>query len=699
MSGPAALSFRIGVDVGGTFTDIVVLDGSSRTHVCKSPSNPSDPAAGVLAAVDMAAKQIGTTTGELLRNCTVFVHGSTIATNTLLEKKGAVVGLLTTQGFRDSLEVRRCIKANVWDHRAPVPEVLVPRYRRLSIPERMDHLGNVLTPLDESAVRETVTTLRSEGVESLAICFLHSYANSAHERRARDIVRELWPNISISCSSDVAPIIGEYERSSTTVVNAYVAPRVIPYLRALDKALAERGLLSGLLLIQSNGGGVSVNELADRPIQLILSGQAAGVGAIRFFASDIKTPNLVAIEVGGTSCDVTLSVEGVTAMTDQLEIDGYHLAMSAVDIHTVGAGGGTIAHVDPAGLLHAGPKGAGARPGPASYGRGGDKPTVTDAQLVLGRLKPGPYAGGVINLDIARARDAIETHVAKPLGLSVEEAASGILRLADQHMNNAVERVTTQRGYNPREFTLIAAGGAGPLHGVSVARALGCPAVYIPRLAGVFCAFGMCNTDLRHDYQRPWFRNLDDPNYEHAATAAFADMEAEAAPVLAREGFSGANVENIRGLDLRYYGQQWLIKVEPKTLAPADVRAAFEAEHRRLYGYVQPNGLIEIVNLRIAAFGHISIAEIMVAGRNGSKPNVIDRRPIWIDAATGTKEVPIYDGRTLRAQDKIIGPAVIDESTTTLFIGPGDELTVTDAENYLIRLASKAGSGGAHHVH
>jgi N-methylhydantoinase A len=677
---------RIGVDVGGTFTDLVVLDAAGSVHAFKSPSNPSDPAEGVLAAVDLAAGRLGWTSQALLRDCGLFVHGSTIATNTLLEKKGARVGLLVTEGFRDSLEIRRGIRHDVWDHRAPFPPVLVPRYLRLPVAGRLDALGNELVALDTDAVHEAVATFRAEGVDSIAICLLHSYANPAHEHQAARIIRQLWPEAWVSCSADVSPIIGEYERSSTVVVNAYVAPRVVPYLRALDERLAALGLRNGVLLVQSNGGAISVGELAGRPVQLVLSGPAAGVGAIAFFSRDTGSEKLVSIEVGGTSCDVTLSADGVVAMADQVDVDDYHLAVPAVEIHTVGAGGGTIAHVDAARLLHAGPQGAGARPGPAAYGLGGERPTVTDAQLVLGRLKPGAYAGGAITLDLALARKAIQQHVAEPLGISMEAAAAGIIRLVEQNIQHAVERVSIERGYNPRGFTLIAAGGAGPLHGAPVARALGCRAAYIPRLAGVFCAFGMCNADIRHDYMHAWLRDLDEPGGVAATTDAFASMIDAAMPVLEREGFSGDAAICRKGLDLRYVGQQWSVAVETESLDPAAVRQAFEAEHQRLYGYAQPNGQIEIVNLRLTAVGKTPALHVRPPPADSSVPVPTETRMVWIDESRGAQPTPVYDGTRLRPGQTLTGPAIIDEATTTIMVGVGDRLSVTDAANYLIEL-------------
>lgn len=686
MSGQPMLiaPYRVGVDIGGTFTDLVVVDSVGAVRAFKAPSVPSDPTEGVLSAIRLAATALSTDVEMFLSNTELFVHGSTIATNTLLEKKGAKVGLLVTDGFRDSLEIRRSMREFVWDHRKPFPEVLVPRYLRLPVVERLEQDGTVRIPFEPGSVAAAARVFEEEGVEAVAICFLHSYANPAHERAAKAELNRLLPDVWVTASSEIAPTIGEYERTSTTVVNAYVARRVVPYLESLSNRLSSLGLKRKLLMIQSNGGAISIDEIGHAPASLVLSGPAAGVGSLKFFGQDTGSERLMSIEIGGTSCDVTLMEHGMVSMTDQIVVDGYHLNIPSVDIHTVGAGGGTIASVDGAGLLKAGPEGAGSTPGPAAYGRGGSRPTVTDAQLVLGRLKPGPYAGGVITLSLEKAVEAIETHVAKPLGLSVTDAAAGIIQLVEQNILHAVEQASLEKGYNPRAFTLVACGGAGPLHGPSTARLLGCSSLYIPRLAGVFCAFGMCNSDLRHDYVKSWLHDLDvvESSGPDILEAAFVKMQGDALEVLTREGFTGDKAVLKRGYDLRYFGQQWTIPVECSATDAATIRAAFEQVYQRLFGYVQPAGSIEIVNLRLAAIGKLDALQIAVAAALVSDPVPISRRPVWIGKQSGFVDTPVYDGTVLTAGQRLIGPAIIEEATTTLILGSGDKLTMTDAGNY-----------------
>ena len=677
--------YRIGIDIGGTFTDIVVAGAGGRLLAHKAPSTPEDRTIGVLDAIAGAARLLGRTTEELLGDTALLVHGSTVATNTLLEGKGARLGLLTTEGFRDTLEIRRGLRREVWDHRTPFPPPLVPRRIRLGVAGRIDAAGQEVTPLDRAGVLRAIGTLRDEGVEAIAICFLNSYRNAAHEHACRDIIQAAWPEVWISCSADIAPIMGEYERSATVVANAYVGPRVVPYLRALETRLAALGLRHPLLIVQSNGGALGVAEVAPQPVQMVLSGPAAGVGAIRYFGRDTGSADLVAIEVGGTSCDVTLMRDGAVQMTDQLDVDGHCIAIPSVEIHTIGAGGGTIGHVDAGGMLQAGPRGAGSRPGPAAYGFGGTLPTVTDAQLVLGRLAPGPYAGGAITLDVDRAAAAIEQHLARPLGLSVEQAAAGMIRLVEQNIQHAVERVSIERGYDIRDFTLIAAGGAGPLHGAAVGRALGCAAVYVPRLAGVFCAFGMCNTDVRIDRIRSWYARLE-AGQPALLEAAFREVEQQAAATLRRQGFAEQDIRLERGLALRYPGQQWPVTIPcDEELDLARLRHGFEAAHQRLYGHFPADAEIEALGLKVAARGHLPMAAAALEETSGLRwPEPVARRLVWIHDAAGTLATAVHDGRRLRPGDAVAGPAVIDEATTTLLVETGQRLRVTAAGNYLI---------------
>lgn len=681
--------WRIGVDVGGTFTDMVLRDARGAVRIFKAPSVPADPSEGVLGVLRLAARELDLPLSALLRDCALFVHGSTVATNTILEKKGAKVGMLTTEGFRDSLEIRRGIRENQWDHRAPFPEVLAPRYLRLPVRGRIAADGMELAPLVSEDVDAAARVFTEEGVESVAVCLFNSFLDGGHERAAGARLAKTWDGQWISLSSEVMPTMGEYERGSTAVVNAYIAPKVTSYLAALDEQLRQLGLSRSLLLLQSNGGAVSVSEVAHRPVMLVLSGPAAGVGALKGCAEPGERANLISMEIGGTSCDVMVMAKGDVPVADQLVIDGYHLTTPSVEIHTVGAGGGAIAWVDGAGLLHVGPQGAGARPGPAAYGLGGENPTVTDAQLVLGRLRPGPLAGGAVTLDGKLAREAVAAKLAEPLGLSVEGAASGVIRLLEQNLLHAVERLSIERGHNPATFTLVAAGGAGPMHGAAVARALGCRRALLPRAAGAFCAIGMLQSDVRQDYLQVFLADLDKVDRTGLDTG-FAQLETRARDALAREGFSNGNAAIEREVDLRYDGQQWPVRI---TLAngfdAVAARQAFEAEHQRLFGHIQPGGRIDITALRVVGRGLLDWTPPAARHSQAGPPTPREKRKVWIDSTHGWQEVPVYDGADLRPGCRLDGPLLIEERTTTAIVGPDDVLEVDARDDFLVHIGAK----------
>ena len=686
--------WRIGVDVGGTFTDLVLADAAGATWVAKVPSVPTDPSRGVIAAVERLAGVLGVSARELLASCVLFVHGSTVATNTLLEGKGAKVGLIATEGFRDTLEIRRGLREDQFNHREPYAPVLVPRYLRKAVPGRIDAAGAELRPVDLEGMEAVAADFEAEGVQAVAVTLLNSFLNDAHERAVADALAGHWPGDRITTSAAVSPRMGEYERASTAVVNAALLPRVADYLRALDAELTGLGLPRPMLLLQSNGGAASVGQLTERPVDLLLSGPAAAVGALNLYrdAVDAETAdpalagNLISMEIGGTSCDVLLMSGGAVTTRDDVAVAGYHVSTPAIDIHTVGAGGGTLAGVDDAGLLYVGPEGAGADPGPACYGRGGRRPTVTDAQLVLGRLRSGTSAGGTLALDLDAARDAIRSQVAEPLGLSIEEAAAGIVDLVEQHVLHAVEHISIERGHSPRRFTLVAAGGAGPMHGAAIARGLGCHRVYVPRAAGALCAVGMLHADIRQDFVRFMTGSID----EVAAAdvdAGFEQLNGQAIDVLGREGFKPTDIALHHELELHHPGQLWTIRVTvPDGRMDANaVRAAFEVEYRRLYGHIQRGGTILLASLRLTARG--STGEVAVSGgpEAAGHPVPADTRRVW-HGRRGWLPTPVYDGADMRPGHRIAGPALVEEATTTVVAGPDDRLTVDHDGNFFIQI-------------
>ncbi len=674
---------RIGVDVGGTFTDLVVEQADGRIEVFKVPSVPGDPSKGVLDAVAAAAAGLGMSVSDLLCQCGWFVHGSTVATNTVLERKGAKVGMLTTKGFRDSLEIRRGIRENPWDHRTPFAEPLVPRYLRLGVRERMDAQGNELEPLVADDVRDAVAQFATHGVDAIAICFLNAYADGRHEEEAAAIIATVAPGMPVSLSSRLAPIVGEYERGSTTVIDAYIRRRVVTYLEALGEKLRELGFRGEVALIQSNGGAIGLGRVAKAPVGLCLSGPAAGIGAMRYFGRLCGSENLICMEIGGTSCDVSMLQAARAQLIDCFNLGGYHVAMPAIDIHTVGAGGGTIAAVDGAGLMRCGPQGAGAVPGPASYGRGGVEATTTDALVVLGRMRGGPIGDGSVVVDADKARIACAEKIGKPLGLDAEGAAIGMVQLLEQNLLHAVEEISVKRGLDPARYTLIAAGGAGPMHGATVGRMLGCSKVYVPRYAGAFCALGMLDSDIRHDLYKVFDAPLADEDLARLP-AILASMRDS---VLAE--FEDGHSPTVRMvLDLLYKGQMRSVQVDydPETDARETLKGRFEGEHRRLYGHIKPITPVRIAALRVVATRAASALAVPERARIDRPAPVSATRRVFLDRKRGWADVPVYLGNDLGAGHTMQGPLVIEEQTMTLYAGPDDHVSVDRAGNYLIEL-------------
>ncbi len=682
---------RIGADVGGTFTDLVISDGSSRLQVVKVPSVPEDPAVGVMNALETAAAELQVTVRQLLTACRLFVHGSTVATNTVIEGKGAKVGLLASTGFRDTLEIRRGIRDNPWDHRTPYAPVLVPRHLRQCLAGRLAKDGQEIAPANCASLEAALQSFRANEVESIAVSLFNSYANPVHEQFYAEALQRLGnedasPSFWLSLSHQISPLLGEYERTSTTVLNAYIAPRTVGYLTSLDQGLRELGLAQPMLLIQNNGGCVSATQVANKPATLLLSGPAAGVGALDIARDATGSGNLLSLEIGGTSADVILMEAGRVPVSDHLSVGGYNTALPSVEIHTIGAGGGDLAAGAEAGLLAVGPRGAGARPGPAAYGLGGEDPTVTDALLILGRLKPGAYAGGSVTLDAQKARDAIARKVASPLNLSVEEAAAGIVRLLEQNLLQAVEQVTLERGLDPRRFTLVPAGGAGPMHGASIGRRLGCPALYIPRLSGAFCALGMLNADVRHDLMRTFFHPLP-AAFEHGLDEVLAALETQAAELLRADGFAAADTRIERELDLRYIGQQWSIRVQTAVSdSVEDIRARFEQLHDSRYRHTQPEGIVEITAAYVIGYGNIDKVSLAENEPCSTAAAATGRRRLYMDETHGWVQADVYDGDHLAPGMQFLGPAIVEEQTTTVCVAPGDELTVDRFGNYAVRL-------------
>jgi N-methylhydantoinase A len=657
------VALRIGIDIGGTFTDLVALDEATGAMVdTKALSTPKDLLEGILRCVDQA--------GARLADCRLVIHGTTLGINALVERKGARTGLVTTEGFRDVLEIGRGNFLRMYDvlYRRPTP--LVPRGRCLEVPERLTARGEVLVPLDEAAVRDAARRLAVEGVESVAVCFLFSFRNPEHERRAAELVAEVLPAASISVSHRITQEWREYERTSTTVVNAYVRPIMDRYLGAFEQGLAGRGFRGQLLITQSNGGAFSLRAAASKPVHTIESGPAAGAIGCASLALALGADRLISFDMGGTTAKCAIVEKGLVQTTDEYHVDGHPLRIPVIDITEVSAGGGTIAWIDAGGALALGPQSAGADPGPVCYARGGDAPTVTDANLVLGRIAAGRFLGGAMPLDLAAANHAIEDKLGLPLGLARDTAAAGVVRLADVKMALAVRSITTERGLDPRDYTLVAYGGGGPLHAVAIARELGIPRVIVPPSPSTFSAWGMLATDLRHDLVRTVLEPLDRTDAAWA-DARYGEMEREIKSILPAVGAATRH----RAADLRYLGQEHTVTVEVETLADwASLRSRFDAAHQRAYGYAAPEVEVQLLNLRLAVIYPLERPPLPALEQSGGRTPPFETRKIYSTLARDVLEYRVVARERLRAGDTVAGPAAIEEAGTTTMLEPGDAL-------------------------
>jgi N-methylhydantoinase A len=691
---------RLGIDIGGTFTDFTLLHGSTgAAHLWKEDSTPDDPLAAVEAGLRALAEQLGQTPGELLAATRLFVHGTTIATNLLIQRGGPVTALLCTEGFRDILHFRDGFKPERFDIHLPHPEPLVPRWLRIGVPERIGAGGTVLRVLAEDAVREACGRMRRAGVEAVAVAFLWSVVEPRHERRAAEIVAEELPDAHVVCSSDVLGELREWERTSAAVLSAYIRPSIGSYLRRLERSLQDQGLPTPPLVMQVNGGCGRVGDILRRPVSVLSSGPTASPAAALHAARSIDARDLITMDIGGTSCDVCIIPDGQPTVSRDLRVDEQPLGVPGVEIHSIGAGGGSIAWVDSGGALRVGPASAGAAPGPAAYDHGGERPTVTDANLVLGALSADAFLGGRRRLRRDLAAAAIERHVAEPLALDLLTAAAGIRRVVEASMVGAIRALSTERGIDPRRFVLVAGGGAGGLHAVEVARALGIERVLVPSAAGTLCAFGMTVTDVRHDHATALYQRSDSIDLD-LVESLFADLEAHARERMREDGFGPGEMVLDRFVDARYVGQvhELTVPIPPGPVTPAFAAAAAESfhhEHERLYTYARRDIPAELLHWRVRATGRTAaVAHEAPVGAANAAP-VGSREVIF--PGMGPVMVPTHFAPDLTPGITIEGPAVIDGPTTTVLVGPGDRLTVTRGGEQRIDVAparARAQGGG-----
>ena len=680
------MSYRLGVDVGGTFTDLALYDtDTNRLEFAKTPSTPVNQALGVAAGIRELMDRHAVSPDRI----GFFIHGTTVATNTLLERKGAKTALIVTAGFRDVLQIGRQDRPDLYDWRIRRSDPLVPRRLRFEARERVLHTGEALAPMEIDDLDNIVKRVKDAGIDAVAVCLLHSYANPVHEQAIGEAIRSELPDIPISLSHEILPEFKEYERMSTTTINAYVAPVMERYLRLLEESITDVGLSSDLYIMQSNGGTMGVETAIERPVHTILSGPAAGVIGAVAIAQQSGRPNSISIDMGGTSFDVSLSYRGEVRRTQESELERLPVKVPMVDIHTLGAGGGSIAWIDPGGALRVGPQSAGADPGPACYGNGGAEATVTDANLVLGRLRATSLLGGTMTLDEELARNVISERIARPLGLTVEEAAEGIVQVVNASMVKGIRVVSVSKGYDPREFALVAFGGAGPLHASELADEMDIPTVLVPVAPGVTSALGLLMADLRHDFAQTVLR----PGNELSPTEItswYEQLETQAMEQMAREDVAPEDVSLVRAADARYVGQGYEMEVlaDSGKLEQRDVDQIverFHDAHVRSYGYASRDNAVEVVNLRVTALASMPRPDLTSDSRNGdgdpSRARIGERSVYFRNEP---KPTAIYDRSGLSPGDMIEGPAIVEQLDSTTVVWEDQTATVDNYLNLLL---------------
>jgi N-methylhydantoinase A len=656
----------VAVDVGGTFTDVCVLDQSDGVLEVAKVSSTPNPIDGVLAGVAAA--------GIKLEEVALFCHGTTVATNALITRRLPAAAMVTSRGFRDVIEIRRGTRDDLWDAYKDNAPPYIRRRDRFEVTERIDHTGKVLESLDEDEARKVARTLARRGVETIAVCFINAYANPEHERRMAEILAEELPDVSVSTSSEILPELFEHERFSTTVANAVLSPLVSGYVSELGRRLNSDGY-DGDLLILHSGGGVMTPEAVERlAVRLAASGIAAGAVACQYTAALCGYPNAIGLDMGGTSTDISLVHDGKLRVTNEWYVEfGYPICLPSIEVLTIGAGGGSLAHMDTAGSLRNGPQSAGSVPGPASYGAGGEEPTNTDANLVLGRLGDR-LVGGEMTLDAKLAEEAIRTRIAEPLGLSVPEAASAIIQVANANMADAVRLISLQRGYDPREFALVVFGGAGALHGAALAQELSIPTVVVPPRPGAWSALGCLMVDIRHDLSTMFLAAAQDADAADVE-AGFAALEEEGRQLLKAEGVPDGRVRLERTIAMRYLGQ-WRSMNVPVDAPLTDLDAAveqFHREHEREFSYRRDDAPVELYRLQLAAVGETDDIRLPRQDRASDAvlPEPAATRDVWFDGRSEAMPTPVYDRDTLPAGVQFVGPAVVDQLDTTTLVPPG----------------------------
>ncbi len=678
--------YKVGIDVGGTFTDFLVVDPEGDTGIFKTLTTKEDPSIGVFQGLQVAADYFELDINHFVENISVIVHGTTITTNAVLTGEGARTGFITTEGFRDVLNLRRGLKENQYDCKRNPPSPLVPRYLVQTVRERINCEGSIITSLEEQNVYKAIQYFKKEKVEAIAVSLLFSFYNASHEKKIEELIRKELPEVYLSISSDVLPQIRLYERNSTTVLNSYTGPILSRYIGSLINRLKKSNFSGILLIMQSNGGVMSPEVATNYPVNTLLSGPAGGPKSGLHYAGDHGIRNIITMDMGGTSFDVSLIKKGLPNITTEGKVGGHSLSLPMMDIHTIGAGGGSIVWIDEGGILRVGPQSAGSSPGPVCYAKGGTKLTVTDADLILGYLSADFFCGGKIKLNYDLARRTIKEQVSDVMGLEMMQAAYGIYKVVNTNMAAAVRVVSVRKGYDPREFALIVAGGAGPIHAGMIANEIEAPIIIIPKESSVFCAAGMLISDLEHDYVQTYTCRLSDADLD-LIRKKFSAMTSKAVQTLKIEGVNENKMRLFYSMDLRYVGQFNEVRVPVNGFEEGFlilVSDEFHKAHDLLYGYSVTKDPLEVINLRLKATGLTEkpkFREREFKGKDASFAMKGRREAYFDDRVMNT---PVYDGHKMGFGNEIIGPAIIELITTTIVTPPMFKVYCDNYDNFIM---------------
>lgn len=692
------MAYKVGIDVGGTFTDFLLMEEGGTPRVFKVLSTPEDPSVAVLQGLQEMAESQGRALDAFLEDVKIIVHGTTVTTNAVITGDTARTALFTTQGFRDALQMRRGLREELYNNRYLPPSPVVPRYLRIPVEERVDPAGRILQEIASTDVVQGIDRCRAQEVESVAVCFMHAYANAENERQVASWIREHLPEVYLSVSSDVLPQVRFYDRVSTTALNAAVGPILKRYLSRLTARLQEEGFHGILLIMQSNGGVTTPEAVTELAASTLLSGPAAAPVAGVAYAEPHGHRSFITVDMGGTSFDAALIKDGEPIVTTDGKVNRHALALPMMEINTIGAGGGSVAWIDEGGLLRMGPKSAGARPGPVCYNLGGTEPTCSDANLVLGYLSEDYFAGGKMRLDRTAAEQAILEQVARPLGLDLLEAAHGMYHIMNVNMASAIREISVQRGYDPRDFLLVCAGGAGPIHAALIAAELEIPKILVPKESSIFCAAGMLLSDLKHDFVRSYHTGFSPKSTDRERFLGMVkDLDREGRAVLSSEGIPSERMQFRFSMDLRYVGQYHEVNVEVQEeevrgLNYEAVRKGFHREHNRLYGYdlEQEDTGVELVNLRMSAVGFTEKPTFCEEPFQGEDPSscLKGERPVFLPDESTYQPVPVYDGNRMGHGHRVTGPAIIEQVNTTIFVPPDWDMACDSFGSYVLSVRS-----------